>query len=988
MLGRLCLEQGTRETNRFRTQKTASLLAYLAFYKQRSHPRDVLTELFWPESSVDAARSSLSVALNALRNQLEAPGIPHGAILAADRSHVRLNPATFATDVEEYETLLHESKREVDPEKRVALQVNAVDLYLGDLLPGFYDDWILTERDRMRDTFMASLHLIIRGYFERRDYDRAIDYSHRLINTDPFQEEACFNMMRLYLAIGRPEAALHQYETLEELLRREMQVEPSKPIRELAARIRHDAPHLSLSIEAPKADPDNRSSQVDRLSSPGVKRKSAVIPFQFTRFFGRDSELPLISQLLEVDTRLITLTGPGGTGKTRLAIEVAGSVKRRFQSGIWFVPLSELSDPLGLGEVVRDALDLPGQPGSAALDQVVDHLNSLNNPCLLILDNFEQIAAGGALIVWTLLNRVRMLQCLVTSRQRLFLPGEHDIPVAPLPIPSGASRSSAQSRGPADLLCYPSVALFVDRAQSARAEFQITNHNSEAIASICDKLEGIPLAIELAASRARSMTPSQMLDRLSQSFQMLASRHTGKIARHDSLWAALDWSYQLLSPALQRTLACLSVFRGGCSLQAAEAVCTLQGSQFAASLSASTLDDLAQLRSHSLLIAEESSNELRFRMLETIREFALEKLRSTGDETTVMAAHLNWCLSLAVEAEPNLTGAEQKTWLEKLDTEYFNLQAAICFAVDVTPNSSDSAVENSTYDTGLQLCGKLCRFWEMRGHITEGRKLLRRALELPMASTDSPNAAKALNGAGMMALRQGDYSDARTMFERALAMNRKIGNLPSEALNLNNLGVVAKAQSDYSSAKLYFELALTISRQMANRGTEALNLGNLGILAYEQGNFPEARRLHEQALTTYRDLGDRYGEAMTLHNLGNLSCAQADFEQARALYLEALVIDCELGSSYGMVHRFQSMASLAVTDRHPIRAARLLGAEEALREEIGVPIPSDERAEYDTGILAARNMNGETALFDAAWQEGRKMPLAAAIEYALSTNTD
>lgn len=549
MLGGLVVRQRSRDIRRFRTQKTASLLAYLAFYKRRSHSRDVLVEMFWPDSTLEAARSNLSVAPSALRRQLEGPGITSGAILVADHSQVHLNPDAYTSDVEESDQLVHDAQLETDADKRIALQIAALELYHGELLPGFYEDWVLAERDRLRDAYVSTLGRVVKGLGESREYEQAIEFSHRMLQADPLREDAYNNLMRLYLAVGRPIDALNQYKALASILQKELQTIPSAPLRDLAEKLRLAAPSQRQSIDPrePESHPSEAAPHT-RRTSPGAQKSTVRLPFQFTRFFSREVEMARLAELLETKTRLITLTGPGGTGKTRLSVEVAWRAREEFPGGVWFVPLAELIDPLRVGGALRDVLELPRQSQSPALDQVIDFLNDRVNACLLILDNFEQIAAGGAPVVWTLLNRVPLLQCLVNSRQPLSLPGELEIPVLPLPTPAMDAPASSQALLPAQLLAYPSVALFVDRAQSVRSEFQITPRNTEAIAAICEKLEGIPLAIEPAAARARVLTPSQMLERLAKRFELLASRHADEGERHRSLWAAIDWSYHLLRP--------------------------------------------------------------------------------------------------------------------------------------------------------------------------------------------------------------------------------------------------------------------------------------------------------------------------------------------------------------------------------------------------------------------------------------------------------
>ena len=504
-----------------------------------------------------------------MRRQLEEPGVPIGAILIADHSQVRLNPDAYITDVEEAGQLVHDAKLETDAVRRMTMQIAAVDLYQGDLLTGLYEDWIVTERDRLREICMSTLRDVVMRCAGTRQYERAIEYSHRMAQADPLREATYHNLMRLYLAVGRPEDALNQYEVLENLLQKELQTVPSAYLREFAGKLRQAAPSGRASTHARAAESSPQAGASDtRHSISSAQEPTVVLPFQFTRFFGREAELARLTHLLGIGTRLITLTGSGGTGKTRLSIEVGGQVNEKFAGGIWFVPLSELFDPLHLGETLRDSMALPRQTDSPALDQVIDFLNDRRHPCLLILDNFEQITAGGAPVVWTLLNRVPLLQCLVNSRRPLSLPGELDVSVLPLPTPGLDRLGSADAVVPIHLLTCPSVVLFVDRAQSVRSDFQITPRNAVAIATMCEKLEGIPLAIELAAARARVLTPSQMLDRLTERFELLATQRTDKGERHRSLWAAIDWSFHLLPAGVRSLFARVSVFRGGWSLEA------------------------------------------------------------------------------------------------------------------------------------------------------------------------------------------------------------------------------------------------------------------------------------------------------------------------------------------------------------------------------------------------------------------------------------
>lgn len=1000
MLGRLCVRQGSREIRRFRTQKTAALLAYLAFYPQRSHPRDVLIEIFWPGSVLEAARTNLSVALNALRRQLEAPGIPQGAILIADRSQVRLNPLAFTTDVEAFDSAMHQAETESETERRISLQIDAIDLYAGDLLPGFYEDWILAERDRLRDIYLSALRQVVKGFAETHEYERAIAYAHRMVQADPLRETAYYNLMRLYLAVGRPEDALFQYQTLENLLQKELQISPSAPLRDFAARLHATVPsqRQTLNSRAAESRLSEPTPQV-RHTLPEMRRPVSRIPLQFTRYFGQEALLQhLIEQLTpsypHPSSRLITLTGLGGTGKTRLSIEVARQVKETFSGGIWFVALAELYDPLRLGEVIRDVLELPRQPNATALEQVITYLNALEQPTLLILDNFEQITAGGAPTVWTLLNRVASLHCLVTSRQPLSLPGEREIPVRPLPTPALEPAGFPTSLLTTHLLTYPSIALFVERAQAARPEFQITPRNAGAIAAICTRLEGIPLAIELAAARARALTPLQIEERLSERFELLASRRSDKGERHRSLWAAIEWSYHLLPPGLQRLFARLSVFRGGWSLEAAEAICA----------EPMALDYLSQLRGHSLLFAEESFTSMRFRMLETLREFAQEQC-TPEEREEMQRRHADYFHQWVMGAQR--AEGDKAVWLERFEMESDNLRAVLTWSLR----------KGNALEIGLQTAGALGSFWRMRGHFAEGRRwydaLLERAGDAPVAGVE-----ESLYGAGALAARQGDFPSAIALLERCLATASQHNDERIMALAYNELGGVAFSQGEYAKARPHYEKCLALARAQGKADHMATALGNLANIAFTDRDYSTARALQEESLALRRERKDRSGEAISLHNLANLARAEKRLSEARAYYLESLAIKRELADPYSISISLRGIAEVAKDQEdyaaaaeylresltlardlnarmHLVNilslmialvralgelevAARMYGALETVRKEMDSLLDARDQHAYDRDQLELREALG-TAVYKAAHTEGKKLSLEQAL---------
>jgi predicted ATPase len=750
-----------------------------------------------------------------------------------------------------------------------------------------------------------------------------------------------------------------------------------------------------------------------------IPHLSSNLPLQFTRFFGREEEIArLRERLLLEETRLVTLTGAGGGGKTRLAIEVGNTLQEEFTGGVWFVPLADLSDPRLIAGAVRDALRLPRSPGVEPLEQVVGALSQWERHgirSLMVLDNFEQLAAGGALVALTLLKRVPSLTCLVTSRRRLNVAGEREFPVLPLPTPTG-------SPSPEPLMQYASVQLFVDRAQMARPDFQVTARNASSIAELGRRLEGIPLAIELAAARMQVFSPSQMIARLTRRFDLLTQRRVDTTARHRSLWAAMEWSYDLLSPELQRFFARLSVFRSGWSVEAAAAIldfglpildsgadtATIQNPK--SKIQNEVLDYLAQLRSHSLVLAEEGEPEMRYRMLETLREFGAEQL--TAEERSALSQrHAYYFLSLAEEAKPHLEAPEQKMWLERLETEHDNLRAALQWCVDYGEG-----------EKGMRMGGSLWHLWSEHGHLSEGREWLAKLVALPGAEARTEARAHALNGAGILAYRQGDFTAARVYFEEALAIRREredqrgvggvlnnlanvvsaqgdqmtaqrlyeqalhichaLGRRDGEAVNLYNLGRVIYEQGDYATARTLHEQALAINRELGNRAWEAYDLMGLGVVAWHQGDYTTAWALCQQGLALFREFGNRWGIAQALRRLGMVSCRQGDTTSARSSLNESLTLYRELGDKRGIASVLEGMAELALFVGNGRRAVLLWGAAESLREAIGAPQPPCDRPDYERHVVAARAaLGGKT--FAATWAQGRALTLEQAIADAL-----
>ena len=734
--------------------------------------------------------------------------------------------------------------------------------------------------------------------------------------------------------------------------------------------------------------------QADRASKPKHN-----LTYQLTSFVGREQEIAQLRDLLRVN-RLVTLTGAGGAGKTRLAIEVASRSVDAFADGVWLVELAALSDPSLVPQAVAKALDVKEQPARPVIETLNDYLAS--KKLLLVLDNVEQLLDACAHLVVEIVRRSADITVLVTSRERLGMTGELTYRVPSLTVP-GANETLTPQAGSS----YEGVRLFVERASLARPDFDLTAENVSSIASICSRLDGMPLAIELAAPRLRSMSVDELSQRLDQRFALLTDGSRSALPRHRTLRSMLDWSYDLLGESEKLILQRLSVFVGGWTLAAAEEVCAGDGIEHK-----DILDLLTSLADKSLVASEQEDAPTRYRLLETVRQYARKRLDDTGGSAALRVRHRDYYLAIAEEANPKLKGDEQAEWLRRLEEEHDNLRAGLEW----------SLVEAGSKG-GLRLCGALQRFWWTHGHLAEGRQWCTRVLCKAGAEERTPERANALNGAGVLAYHQGDYPAARALHEESLAIRRELGDRPGvgaslgnlgnvafnqgdypaatalqeqslairrelgdrygTATTLNNLGAVAINQGDYPGARAVLEESLAISRELGNPHSIALSLSNLGHVALNQGDYRAARALFEESVGIRRDLGDRFGIATSLTNLGLVALNQDDYRAAKALLGESLAIRRELGDQSGIPASLEGLAAVVASQRDPMRAARIWGATERSRAQIGAPLPPSERSGHDRYVAAARIASGDDAAFDSAWQEGRGLTLDRAIDLAL-----
>jgi predicted ATPase/class 3 adenylate cyclase len=699
---------------------------------------------------------------------------------------------------------------------------------------------------------------------------------------------------------------------------------------------------------------------------PPLKTLSVLpnnLPVQLTSFVGREREKAEVKRILST-TRLLTLAGIGGVGKTRLALEVAAEASGDFRDGVWLVELAPLADPLLVPQALTSALGIPEQPGRSLITGLVDHVRPKS--ILLLLDNCEHVVLACAHLADTLLRACPNLRILTTSRETLGVAGEASWLVPSLSLPD-PERILPLHR----LTEYEAVRLFIDRAKAALPSFAVTTDNAHHIAQVCRQLDGIPLAIELAAARVKVLTVEQIAVRLDDRFRLLTGGTRTSLPRQQTLRATMDWSYDLLSKEERAALRRLAVFVGGWTLEAAEAIC---GGDVAA---ADVLDLLTRLVQRSLVAPEEQTREIRYKMLETVRQYAREKLQESGEEAAIRDRHSQWYLALAQRAEPELQGPEQTAWLTRLDSDHDNFRAGLEWLID-----------RKEVESALRLTSSLWRFWFTRGYLREGRGRLEAALR--RSSDAAPLLrVKALTGAGYLALNQEDYIAASTLLEESLAIGQRLGDRQGIAVALNWLGVVAWRLGDFERAAALYAQGLALSEEVGAKDIRTRLLNSLALLSASRGDFALARSLLEDCLATYRRTMDKTGIALVAGNLAVMVFRQGDYAAARSLVMESVELFRELGEVRGMASDLQLLGILAAMRGHPERAARILGAVEAVRETLGAPFALTERAlyDYERYMAAIRGELSEEA-FTRAWTEGRAMRLEKVVEYAQRDETE
>jgi predicted ATPase/DNA-binding SARP family transcriptional activator/DNA-binding CsgD family transcriptional regulator len=966
LLGEFRISVGSSRSigeDEWRLRKAGNLIKLLALAPGHRLHREQAMEMLWPELDSGAAANNLHHALHVARRTLEPlalAGAASGYLHLRDES-LALSPAgPVWVDVEAFEDAAVTARHSLEPAAFRA----AIDLYSGELLPqDRYEDWVEERRAQLRRVYLSLLLEVAELYEERKEFGEAIEALGRVVAEDSTHEEAHVGLMRSYALSGRRREALGQYERLRDALSKEFGTEPE------AATVRlHE--EIWAGTFPPARSPPAAVTPSEDLPAAGGRHN---LPLARTSFIGRERERLEVKRLLAM-TKLLTLTGAGGSGKTRLALEVASDLAGAYPDGAWLVELAALSDPALVPHAVAGALEIREQPGRPLTETLEDALRA--RKMLLVVDNCEHLIGSAVRLVDALLDSCPGLRILATSRETLGAAGEVAWVVPSLTVPEASTTDKLEG--------YEAVRLFVARARQRDPSFVLTPRSGQAVAKACRRLEGIPLAIELAAARMGVLSAEQIAERLDDSLRLLTAGGRTAMPRHRTLRATLEWSHELLGEPERKLFGRLSVFAGGSTLEAAETVGAGDGIE-----RHDVLNLLSRLVDKSLVVAEVSPEEegtLRYRMLEPLRQYGQERLEEGDEAQRVRERHAGYYLALAEGADAQEVGRELNAarpvaWLKRMEGEHDNLRAALSWALD---KNDESDGRHAAHELGLRLAVALWWFWHT--HQIEGRRYLGKALSGKSDPTMTRWRALALEAAAGLALYQADYGASKDLMEEALAIYRELGNEEGIAAGLTNLGLVAVlGQRDDVSLPAVLEELGELKLRLKNRNTLAYLLMLEGLTAMSRGDLEHSVTLHEQSLELFREISNTQGVITCLGQLGLLALMRGDYESAPTILRESLRLAWELDYKQSIQHCLYTLATVTACRERPVRAARLWGTVEGMEEAYGTHVTPIilSLTNHEGHLNRVRLQLGEQE-FAAAWAGGKAMSPRQVVEYALS----
>jgi predicted ATPase/DNA-binding SARP family transcriptional activator len=964
LLGSFVVDVDGAQLPPMRSRKEHWLLALLVLHKGAAVSRDWLAQTLWPypEYSQDLARGYLRRALwqlgKGLGEQANRIQRPSAHAIAFDLGGADIDVPAFDDAVARGD---HASLEE------------AIGLYRGELLEECTEEWINLEREKRVQAFRQALSAAAETSLSSGDPKAAVGYYRKAVLVDFFWETAQRGLLKALAATGDYNAASQAYYDFHKRLSKELGRAPDPATIEVFHEIREAL--RAASRRDTQISPD--STDGPDAASPQSSSGYGKLPCYFTDLVGREAELLEIASRLQ-RRRLVTLTGPGGIGKTRLAVRAAGDLQGLFSDGVCFVDLSGVPPHL-VAHAVASALAIAAKSQPGKVTDVTSHLSTKS--LLVVLDNCEHAISACSEIVREVLAACPNVRFVATSRQTLGLSGETAWCVPSLAFPEMNTLLENENDPIPAAMAFPAIRLFVQAASDVQLFFELTAENNEPIVRICKRLDGIPLAIVLAAAQLRIMSPFELLERIEDRFRLLDVGRSDTPPRHRTLRTTILWSWDTLDDAEREFLAQLSVFRGSFTLSAAQAICSRAQAVNDSGDDPGNTDALLWLErlvDRSLVTVEFTSGRTRYRMLEPIREFSQDQRGSVLDSSTVEALHNRhaaWYLTSVEPTDDVLTGPEQAHWLEEFEKDHDNVRAALQWAL----TAGDG-------ETALRLAGAFWRFWYLRGYLHEGAGWLEQALENSQGA-DPRHRIRALSGAGNIAHVWGDYEKARSYYQQALDLRRELKDTRGIAASLGSLGNIARQEQNLPEAWNLLEQSLELFRSVEDLRGAALTLGNLAIVAFESGDFNTAADLHQQGIEKLREMGDVHNVALGLSNMSHtlLSCEETD--RIYPLLEESLTLNEGLQSKRGIARCLTVFASLAIKQDRMRSAALLIGAQDELRENIQFPLPPAAQAEHLLNCQSVRDALGEAA-YQSLYSSGRAMTLQEAIAYARSQSKD